>query len=167
MVTLGSASLVSNRQARSFYETETLRRGRSVRQLDRQIATQFFERTQLSRNKAAIFRQGHAPESTDPLTPEQEIKDPLVLKFLGLKDEYSENALEEALIHRLEHFLLELGNDFAFIARQRRLRVSNEWYRIDLLFFHRRLRCLVVIDLKIGKFKRLRQQMEAWFLSTM
>jgi predicted nuclease of restriction endonuclease-like (RecB) superfamily len=143
---------VSNRQARSFYETEALRGGWSVRQLDRQIATQFFERTQLSRNKAAILRQGHAPDPTDPLTPEQEIKDPLVLEFLGLKDEYSENALEEALIHRLEHFLLELGSDFAFIARQRRLRVGDEWYRIDLLFFHRRLRCLVVIDLKIGKF---------------
>ena len=143
---------VSNRQARSFYETEALRGGWSVRQLDRQIATQFFERTQLSRNKAAILRQGREPDPTDPLTPEQEIKDPLVLEFLGLKDEYSENALEEALIHRLEHFLLELGSDFAFIARQRRLRVGDEWYRIDLLFFHRRLRCLVVIDLKIGKF---------------
>jgi hypothetical protein len=86
------------------------------------------------------------------LTPEQEIKDPFVLEFLGLKDEYSENALEEALIHRLEEFLLELGNDFAFLARQRRLRVGDDWYRIDLLFFHRRLRCLVIIDLKIGKF---------------
>lgn len=143
---------VNNRQARSFYENEALRGGWSVRQLDRQIATQFFERTQLSRNKAAILRRGHAPEPSDRLTPEQEIKDPLVLEFLGLKDEYSENALEEALIHRLEHFLLELGSDFTFIARQRRLRVGGEWYRIDLLFFHRRLRCLVIIDLKIGKF---------------
>jgi predicted nuclease of restriction endonuclease-like (RecB) superfamily len=143
---------VNNRQARSFYETEALRGGWSVRQLDRQIATQFFERTQLSRNKAAILRRGYTPEQSEQLTPEQEIKDPLVLEFLGLKDEYSENALEEALIHRLEHFLLELGSDFAFIARQRGLRVGDEWYRIDLLFFHRRLRCLVIIDLKIGKF---------------
>ena len=143
---------VNNRQARSFYEAEALRGGWSVRQLDRQIATQFFERTQLSRSKAAIIRRSSAPGPADQLTPEQEIKDPLVLEFLGLKDEYSENALEEALIHRLEHFLLELGSDFAFIARQRRLRVGDEWYRIDLLFFHRRLRCLVIIDLKIGKF---------------
>jgi len=143
---------VNNQQARSFYEAEALRGGWSVRQLDRQIATQFFERTQLSRNKTAIVRRGHVPETSDQLSPEQEIKDPLVLEFLGLKDEYSETALEEALIHRLEHFLLELGNDFTFIARQRRLRVGDEWYRIDLLFFHRRLRCLVVIDLKIGKF---------------
>ena len=143
---------VNNRQARTFYEREALRGGWSVRQLDRQIATQFFERTQLSRNKAALLRRGQPADPTEQLTPEQEIKDPFVLEFLGLKDEYSENALEEALIHRLEEFLLELGSDFAFLARQRRLRVGDEWYRIDLLFFHRRLRCLVIIDLKIGKF---------------
>jgi len=75
-----------------------------------------------------------------------------VLEFLGLKDEYSEAELEEALIRELEQFLLELGNDFAFIARQKRLRVGNEWYRVDLLFFHRRLRSLIVVDLKLGKF---------------
>ena len=143
---------VNNRQARTFYEAEALRGGWSVRQLDRQIATQFFERTQLSRNKAALLRRGQPPDPAEPLTPEQEIKDPFVLEFLGLRDEYSENALEEALIHRLEEFLLELGSDFAFLARQRRLRVGDEWYRIDLLFFHRRLHCLVIIDLKIGKF---------------
>jgi predicted nuclease of restriction endonuclease-like (RecB) superfamily len=143
---------VINPQARSFYESEAVRGGWSVRQLDRQIATQFFERTQLSRNKAAILRRGQPPDPADQVSPEQEIKDPFVLEFLGLKDEYSENALEEALIQRLEEFLLELGSDFAFIARQRRLRVGDEWYRIDLLFFHRRLRCLVIIDLKIGKF---------------
>jgi hypothetical protein len=88
----------------------------------------------------------------DAVAPEEEIKDPLVLEFLGLKDEYSENNLEEALINRLEQFLLELGNDFAFVCRQRRLRIDDEWYRVDLLFFHRRLRCLVIIDLKLGKF---------------
>jgi predicted nuclease of restriction endonuclease-like (RecB) superfamily len=143
---------VNNREARDFYEAEALRGGWSVRQLDRQIATQFFERTQLSRNKAALLRRGQPAGSVDSLTPEEEIKDPFVLEFLGLKDEYSENTLEDALIHRLQEFLLELGSDFAFLARQRRLRVGDEWYRIDLLFFHRRLRCLVIIDLKIGKF---------------
>jgi hypothetical protein len=75
-----------------------------------------------------------------------------VLEFLGLKDEYSEHELEEALIQRLEHFLLELGDDFAFMARQKRLRVGDDWYRVDLLFYHRRLRCLVLIDLKLGRF---------------
>ena len=143
---------VSNRQARSFYETEARRGGWSVRQLDRQIATQFFERTQLSRNKAVLARRGQPPDPAEKTSPEREIKDPFVLEFLGLQDEYSENALREALIHRFEEFLLELGSDFAFLARQRRLRVGDEWYRIDLLFFHRRLRCLVIIDLQIGKF---------------
>ena len=83
---------------------------------------------------------------------EEEIKDPYVIEFLDLKDEYSESDLEEALIRRLETFLLELGGDFCFMGRQRRLRIGNELYRVDLLFFHRRLRCLVVIDLKIGRF---------------
>jgi len=86
------------------------------------------------------------------VTPEEAIKDPYVLESLGLKDEYSESELEEALIRHLETFLLELGADFCFIARQKRLRIGDEWYRVDLLFFHRRLRCLVIIDLKIGKF---------------
>lgn len=106
----------------------------------------------MSRNKAAPLRQAQPADPVESLTPEEEIKDPFILEFLGLKDEYSENALEEALIHRLQEFLLELGSDFAFLARQRRLRIGDEWYRIDLLFFHRRLRCLVIIDLKIGKF---------------
>jgi len=74
-----------------------------------------------------------------------EIRDPFVLEFLNLKDEYSESDLENSLITELERFLLELGNDFTFVARQRRLRVGTEWYRVDLLLFHRRLRCLVVI----------------------
>ena len=74
-----------------------------------------------------------------------------VLEFLGLEDEYSESDLEAALISRLESFLLELGDDFTFVGRQRRLRLDDVWYRVDLLFFHRTLRCLVVIDLKLGK----------------
>jgi hypothetical protein len=84
----------------------------------------------------------------DVVSPEEEIKNPYVLEFLDLKDEYSETAL----IAKLESFLLELGGAFTFVGRQRRLRVGDEWYRIDLLFFHRRLRCLVIIDLKLGKF---------------
>jgi predicted nuclease of restriction endonuclease-like (RecB) superfamily len=135
-----------------FYETEALRGGWTARQLDRQISSQFYERTLLSRNKAAMLRKGEKAQPEDAVTMEEVIKDPFVLEFLGLKDEYSESDLEEALIHQLEAFLLELGGDFAFIGRQRRLRVGDEWYRIDLMFFHRRLRCLVVIDLKLGKF---------------
>lgn len=143
---------VKDEKARRFYETETLRGGWSVRQLDRQISTQFYQRTLLSKNKAAMLRKGTEPQPGDLVTPDEEIKDPLVLEFLNLKDEYSEHDLEEALIHQLEDFLLELGGNFTFLGRQRRLRIGDEWYRIDLLFYHRKLRCLVVIDLKIGKF---------------
>lgn len=143
---------VRNQRARTFYEAEALCGGWTVRQLDRQINTQFYERTALSRNKAALLGEGGRARPEDSIPPEEEIKDPFVLEFLDLKDEYSESDLEEALIRHLESFLLELGGDFCFIARQRRLRIGDEWYRVDLLFFHRRLRCLVVIDLKIGKF---------------
>ncbi len=143
---------VKNERARKFYETEALRGGWSVRQLDRQINSQFYERTALSRNKAAMLKKGETALPEDLVLPEEEIKDPFVLEFLGLKDEYSETDLEEALIRHLETFLLELGGDFCFIGRQKRLRIGDEWYRVDLLFFHRHLRCLVIIDLKIGKF---------------
>jgi predicted nuclease of restriction endonuclease-like (RecB) superfamily len=143
---------VQTSEARAFYEAEAIRGGWSVRQLDRQISTQFYERTALSKNKAGMLKKGERAAKGEPPTAEEELKDPYVLEFLGLKDEYSENDLEEALIQHLERFLLELGGDFAFIGRQKRLRIGNEWYRVDLLFFHRKLKCLVVIDLKVGKF---------------
>lgn len=141
---------VDNSSARAFYEAETLRGGWSVRQLHRQIESQFYERTALSRDKAAMLRKGSKARPEDRVTPEEEIKSPYVLEFLGLKDEYSESELEEALILHLESFLLELGGDFAFVSRQKRLRVGDVWYRVDLVFYHRRLRCLVLIDLKLG-----------------
>lgn len=143
---------VKNPDARSFYESEALRAGWSVRQLDRQIGSQFYERIALSKNKAAMLEKAHTPESSDTITPEEAIKDPFVLEFLDLKDEYSESDLEEALIRHLADFLLELGDDFAFVGRQRRLRLDDNWFRVDLVFFHRRLRCLLLADLKIGKF---------------
>ena len=142
---------VEKPEARSFYEAEALRGGWTVRQLDRQIGTQFYERTMLSRDKAAMLTKGRKARPEDAVTPEEQIKDPLVLEFLDLKDEYSESDLEEALIRHLEAFLLELGDDFAFVGRQRRLRLDDEWFRIDLVFFHRRLRCLLLIDLKLGR----------------
>ena len=138
-------------EARAFYHTEALRGGWSVRQLDRQINSLFYERTAFSKNKTAMLRKGAKPQTGDALTAEEAIRDPLVLEFLNLRDEYSETELEDALIHHLESFLLELGSDFAFVGRQRRLRIDDEWYRVDLLFFHRRLRCLIIVDLKLGK----------------
>ena len=137
---------VDNPRAREFFEAEAMRRGWSVRQLDRQIKSQFYERAALSKNKAAMLRSGQRAR------PEEAIKDPLVLECLGPKDEYSESDLEEVLIQHLEIFLLELGDDFCFVGRQRRLRVGGQWYRVDLLLFHLRLRCIVIIDLKIGTF---------------
>lgn len=141
---------VKDDHARQFYEAEALRGGWSVRQLDRQINSQFYERTALSKNKAAMLVKGAVPKPADAVTPDDAIKDPFVLEFLDLKDEYSESDLEQALIRRLEDFLLELGDGFTFVGRQRRLRVDQTWYRVDLLFFHRKLRCLVIIDLKLG-----------------
>lgn len=143
---------VKNREARRFYETEALRGGWSVRQLDRQISTLFYERTALSCNKVVMLAKGARPRAADRMSADEQVKDPLVLEFLNLKDEYSEGELEEALLRHLEKFLLELGGAFTFVGRQRRLRVGDEWYRFDLLFFHRHLRCLVVIDLKVGRF---------------
>jgi len=143
---------VKRPEARVFYETEALRSGWSVRQLDRQIGSQFYERIALSQNKAAMLEKAEKSEPNDLVTPEEAIKDPFVLEFLDLKDEYSESDLEEALIHRLTDFLLELGDDFAFLGRQRRLRIDDKWFRIDLVFFHRRLRGLVIVDLKVGRF---------------
>ena len=141
---------VRTEEARRFYEEEARHGGWSLRQLSRQIGSQFYERTAVSRHRAAMLTQGATAKPEDAVSAEAEVKDPFVLEFLGLKDEYSEQDLEEALIRHLETFLLELGPDFTFVARQKRLRVGDSWYRIDLLLYHRRLRCLVIVDLKIG-----------------
>ena len=135
---------------REFYEAECIRGNWSVRQLDRQIQSMLYERTALSKRKMAVIAKAHEKPIT--LKPEDEIKDPYILEFLGLKDEYSESQLEETLIKHLEHFLLELGIGFTFIARQKRITLEGSHYRLDLLFYHRVLKCLVAIDLKIGEF---------------
>jgi predicted nuclease of restriction endonuclease-like (RecB) superfamily len=142
---------VRNSNAREFYAREALAGGWVVRQLNRQINSQFYERTALSKNKTAMLTKGEKPKPEDAVSADEEIRDPLLLEFLGLKDEYSETELEEALIRHLETFLLELGNEFAFVGRQKRLRIGHEWFRVDLLFFHRGLRSLIIVDLKIGE----------------
>lgn len=135
---------------RDFYEAEALKGDWSIRQLDRQIQSMLYERAALSKRKLSVLAKAHREPIV--LTPEDEIKDPYVLEFLGLKDEYSETQLEEALIKHLEHFLLELGTGFTFVARQKRITLEGAHYRLDLLFYHRVLKCLVAIDLKIGEF---------------
>lgn len=134
---------VPDSEARKYYEREALLGGWSVRQLDRQIASLAYQRTRGARSRVA---------KGEILPADAQVRDPFILEFLNLKDEYSETELESALIQSLEEFLLELGNDFAFVARQKRLRVGTEWYRVDLVFFHRRLQCLIIVDLKLGKF---------------
>ena len=143
---------VKDAKARRYYEEEALRGGWSVRQLSRQVGTLYYERTLLSKDKGAMLAKGARPKPGDALTADEALRDPLVLEFLNLKDEYSETDLEDALIRQLEIFLLELGGDFAFVGRQRRLRIGRVWYRVDLIFFHRRLKCLVVVDLKLDEF---------------
>jgi predicted nuclease of restriction endonuclease-like (RecB) superfamily len=143
---------VEKPHARVFYESEAIRGGWSVRQLDRQISTQFFERASHSKRQAAMLARGRHTRPDDAISVAEEVRDPYLLEFLNLKDEYSETELEDALIKHLESFLLEMGAGFTFVARQKRIRIGDEWYRIDLLLFHRRLRCLVVVDLKIGNF---------------
>ncbi|MGD9728735.1 MAG: YhcG family protein [Nitrospiraceae bacterium] len=143
---------VAKPRARVFYESEAIRGGWSVRQLDRQISTQYYERTAHTKRPDLMLARGHHAKPEDVVNPEDEVRDPYLLEFLNLKDEYSETDLEETIIRHLEWFLLELGTGFTFVARQKRIRIGDEWYRLDLLLFHRRLKCLVVIDLKIGKF---------------
>lgn len=143
---------VEKPRARVFYEAEAIRGGWSVRQLDRQISTQFYERTAHAKRPDIMLARGHRAKLEDTVSLEDEVRDPYLLEFLNLKDEYSESELEETIIRHLEWFLLELGTGFTFVAKQKRIRIGDEWYRLDLLLFHRRLKCLVVIDLKIGKF---------------
>lgn len=143
---------VRTETARTFYETEALRGGWSVRQLKRQIDSQFFERTALSRNQASMLDDAQTQTASYAMRPQEAIKDPFLLEFLDLKDEYSEGDLEDALIGKLADFLLELGDDFTFVGRQRRLRLDDSWFRVDLVLFHRTLRCLVLADLKVGRF---------------
>ena len=135
---------------RDFYEEESRRAGWSVRQLDRQINSMLYERVALSKEKGELLKK--AEEAGDRVSAEEAIKDPYVLEFLGLPEPISEHDLENALIHHMADFLLELGYGFTFVARQKRLQIGSESYYIDLLFYHRGLRCLVVIDLKVGKF---------------
>jgi predicted nuclease of restriction endonuclease-like (RecB) superfamily len=142
--------VIEDNLKRTFYEEEAIRSGWSVRQLDRQLDSMLFERFALSRKKAELL--GKAEQDGEGIIPEDAIKDPYILDFLGLPERYSEKDLEDALISHLTEFLLEMGYGFTFVARQKRLQIGSSSFYIDLLLYHRRLRCLVAIDLKIGHF---------------
>lgn len=126
----------------------------STRQLQERIDSMLYERTAISKKPTKLIkhelkklREGEA------LSPDVVFRDPYILNFLNLKDTYSEKDLETAIISELQRFITELGSDFAFIARQKRITIDGDDYRMDLLFYHRKLKRLVVIDLKLGKFR--------------
>ncbi len=136
---------------RIFYETQALLNNWNVRELRRAMDSLLFERTGLSTDKAAVLekhRSGSGLDASDFL------KNPMILDFLGLseKAEYTETDIEQAIISHLQHFLMEAGRGFCFEARQRRISFDNRYYRIDLVFYHRILKCHVLLDLKIGQF---------------
>ena len=125
----------------------------SVRIFRERIQSMLYERTAISKKpEETIKHELQQLKDTNQITPDMVFRDPYFLDFLGLKDSYSEKDLESAIIAELQRFICELGNDFAFLARQKRISIDNRDYYIDLLFYHRRLKSMVVIDLKIGEF---------------
>lgn len=142
---------VENEQARQWYMDEAIASAWSSRQLERQISTFYYERLLTSRDQTPV--KAEADELTAPLTAENFIKDPYVLEFLDLKNypALRESDLEQALLDKLQEFLLELGRGFCFVARQKLMRYEDEDFYLDLVFYHSILKCHVLIDLKIGK----------------
>jgi predicted nuclease of restriction endonuclease-like (RecB) superfamily len=137
---------------RTFYFERAAEQRWTVRELRRQIDRGLFERVALSKDTPRLVAQEKQTGSAETVRYEDIFKDPYVLDFLGLKGAYSERDLEAAIVRNLEQFLTELGTDFCFIARQYAMRIDEDDYFLDLLFYHRGLRCLVAIDLKIGTF---------------
>ena len=137
---------------RAFYEVECIRGNWSVRELKRQIASLYYERSGLSRNKQKLFEL--AQQSAEKDEPKLVIRDPYVFEFLGLRPQevMSESHLEDQLINKLEAFLLELGHGFCFEARQKRILIGDEHFFVDLVFYHRILKCHILVDLKLEKF---------------
>lgn len=142
---------VKDSPARAFYEIEAAREGWSVRELERQIASLLFERLTKSSDRERVMAL--AQEGQSVASPQDVIKDPFVLEFLGLQERASwlERDLEQAIIDRLESFLLELGKGFCFVGRQKRITLNGDHFYVDLVFYNRLLRCFVLIDLKLGK----------------
>jgi predicted nuclease of restriction endonuclease-like (RecB) superfamily len=142
---------VSRSEARAFYEQESILARWSTRELDRQIHSLLFERYAKSRDKAGLLRLTNSDASASE--PTDLLRDPFVLEFTGLPERgtWQESDLETALLQKLQSFLLELGRDFFFVAQQKRITVESEHHYVDLVFYHRTLRCFVLIGLKVGK----------------
>ena len=142
---------IDNVEERKFYEIETAENSWSLRELQRQFDTSLYERLALSRNKNEVKKLSEKGLTIEKA--QDSLKDPYVLEFLGLPEEtkYSETELEQKLIDKLEHFLLELGKGYAFVGRQVRFTFDDKHFRVDLVFYNRLLQCFVLIDLKIGE----------------
>jgi predicted nuclease of restriction endonuclease-like (RecB) superfamily len=139
---------------REFYTQMCRIEGWNVKTLRRKIDSMLFERTALSKKPDDLIKEElKALKETDKLTPDLVFKDPYFLDFTGLKDTYSEKTLEDAILREIEQFILELGRGFTFVERQKRMIIDGEDFKLDLLFYHRKLKRLVAIDLKLGKFK--------------
>lgn len=161
---LRTLAYIENVLKREFYLEICKRERWSSRQLQERIDSMLYERTAISRKPERLIMQEIAKlRKTKALTPDFVFRDPYILNFLGLKDTYSEADLESAILSELQKFMTEFGPDFAFIARQKRIVIDGEDYYIDLLFFHRGLKRIVVVDLKLGKFKpAYKSQMELY-----
>jgi len=144
---------VENEKARKWYIKESIASNWSVRALERQINSLYYERLLSSKEKQPVIEEAKENTKSLQLTPKDIIKDPYVLEFLELKDNKSfrENELERALLEKIQEFLLELGRGFAFVARQKRIKTQTSDFYIDLVFYNYLLKCFVLIDLKIGK----------------
>jgi predicted nuclease of restriction endonuclease-like (RecB) superfamily len=142
---------IKKREERAFYEIEAVNESWSLSELKRQVSSSLYERLALSRNKKKIQELAKAGQILS--RPEDALKEPYVLEFLGLgeKASYSESELEQAIIDRIEHFLLELGKGFLFEARQKRFTFDEDHFFVDLVFYNRLLRCYVLVDLKLDK----------------
>ena len=145
---------LENKQARIWYMQEAERQIWSARALERQIGTLYYERLLASKDKSLVEQEADA--NTRPLAenPKEYLRDPYILDFLNLEDKsYQESSLEQGIINNLQQFLLELGKGFAFVERQQRIRFDDEDFYIDLVFYNFKLKCFLLIDLKIGKLK--------------
>lgn len=144
---------IDDEKERRFYEIESEKYNWSVRELKRQYDSALYTRLALSRDKEGVLKLSEQGQIIEK--PKDIIKDPYILEFLGLPElyQYSESDLEEKIITKLEHFLLELGHGFTFVARQDRITFDEKHFRIDLVFYNRILKCFVLIDLKIGELK--------------
>ena len=146
-------SKIENPVKRAFYEMETMRGCWSARELERQIASLYYERCGLSNNKEAL--SALVQQQATLLQPKDIINTPVTLEFLGLNDRalVTENDLEQSILDNLQHFLLEMGHGFCFEARQKRILIDEDYFFADLVFYHRILKCHVIVELKIDKFR--------------